>query len=270
MKTIVLEKETKHEKNKNGKKNSYEEDIKMPELPNQTPQPMKPKKPPYYNAPNKKKWLAILFWFLGGFGFYNIHNFYLGKIKMGLIKLGMILVSSVLCAAGFRDGGIVFLGVIGMLSIYALLVWNIVEIVHISKLGKLPENIQNIQRSQEEAKARLEKSQKGYGGKILGLFVSIFLIIGGASGQMVLRGTESSTALVVVGVLFLIWDVVSIATHKSSLEKAQAKQAAMEANKEGPPEQTVNSSDREYTESVESAFLSDVSEVSVSEVSKEK
>jgi len=238
----------------------------MQELPSQAPQAIKPKKPPYYNAPNKKRWLAVLLWFLGGFGFYNIHNFYLGKIKIGLIKLGMILVSSVLCAAGFRDGGIVFLGVIGMLSIYALLVWNIIEVVHISKLGKLPENtqntptVQNIQYSQEGTKARVEINQKGYGGKILGLFVSIFLIIGGASGQMVLRGTESSTALVVVGVLFLIWDVISIATHKSSLEKAQAKQAAMEANKEEALEKTENSSDRESAESVESAFLSDVIE----------
>jgi hypothetical protein len=52
------------------------------------------------------------------------------------------------------------------------------------------------------------------GWKIFGLFVSIGLIIGGFSGELVLRGTDSSEALVVVGFLFLIWDIVSIVTHK--------------------------------------------------------
>ena len=52
------------------------------------------------------------------------------------------------------------------------------------------------------------------GWKIFGLFVSIGLIIGGLSGEWVLRGTESSSALVVVGFLFLIWDIYAIATHK--------------------------------------------------------
>ena len=56
---------------------------------------------------------------------------------------------------------------------------------------------------------------KSLGWKIFGLFVSIFLIIGGLSGELVLRGTESSTALVVVGFLYLIWDIYAIATHKN-------------------------------------------------------
>ena len=55
---------------------------------------------------------------------------------------------------------------------------------------------------------------KGLGWKIFGLLVSIFLIWGGLSGEMVLRGTNSSAALVVVGFLFLIWDIYAIATHK--------------------------------------------------------
>jgi uncharacterized membrane protein YfcA len=64
------------------------------------------------------------------------------------------------------------------------------------------------------------------GWKIFGLFVSIGLIIGGLSGQFVLRGTESSTALVVVGCLFLIWDIYSLATHNKK------KQAALDKKKE--------------------------------------
>ena len=52
------------------------------------------------------------------------------------------------------------------------------------------------------------------GWKIFGLFVSVALIIGGLSGEMVLRGTKSSTALVVFGFVFFIADVYSIITHK--------------------------------------------------------
>ena len=60
--------------------------------------------------------------------------------------------------------------------------------------------------------------------KILGLFVSIALIIGGLSGEFVLRGTESGTALVVLGVLFLIWDIYTIVTHKK--QKAETEKNA--------------------------------------------
>ena len=64
--------------------------------------------------------------------------------------------------------------------------------------------------------------------KILQLLVSIGLIIGGLSGEYVLRGTESSTALVVAGFAWLAWDIYSIATHgrkKRKAEEAAAEQA---------------------------------------------
>jgi len=67
------------------------------------------------------------------------------------------------------------------------------------------------------------------GWKIFGLLVSIFLIWGGLSGQMVLRGTDSSTALVVIGFLFLIWDIISIATHKKKTDKIEAVGASQPA-----------------------------------------
>jgi len=54
------------------------------------------------------------------------------------------------------------------------------------------------------------------GWKIFGLIFSLFLIWGGLSGEMALRGTHSSTALVVVGCLFLIWDIYALATHKKN------------------------------------------------------
>jgi hypothetical protein len=47
-------------------------------------------------------------------------------------------------------------------------------------------------------------------GKIVGLLISIFLIYGGLSGTMVLRGTTSSTALVVVGFLSLAYNIYTI------------------------------------------------------------
>jgi Predicted membrane protein len=65
-------------------------------------------------------------------------------------------------------------------------------------------------------------SGKGLGWKIFGLFVSIGLIIGGASGELVLRGTESSEGLVIVGVLFLIGDIFALATHNKSGKRKQA------------------------------------------------
>jgi hypothetical protein len=67
------------------------------------------------------------------------------------------------------------------------------------------------------------------GRKILGLLVSIVLIAGGASGQLVLRGTNSSMALVVAGVIFLIFDIYSIATHKESSEDIKNLQEEADA-----------------------------------------
>lgn len=65
--------------------------------------------------------------------------------------------------------------------------------------------------------------------KILGLFFSIFLIVGGASGELVLRGTNSSEALMVAGVIFLIWDIYSIATHKKDSEEMKRLQEEAKA-----------------------------------------
>ena len=53
-------------------------------------------------------------------------------------------------------------------------------------------------------------------GRIIGLLISIALIIMGLSGEYVLKGTESSTALVVVGVLFLVVDIIGIVRAKKN------------------------------------------------------
>lgn len=58
-------------------------------------------------------------------------------------------------------------------------------------------------------------------GRIIGLLISIALIIMGLSGEYVLKGTESSTALVVVGVLFLIVDIIGIVRDKKKEDDNQ-------------------------------------------------
>lgn len=48
-------------------------------------------------------------------------------------------------------------------------------------------------------------------GRIIGILISIIMIIGGLTGTLALRGTGSSTALVVVGVILLIIEIIMIA-----------------------------------------------------------
>lgn len=57
-------------------------------------------------------------------------------------------------------------------------------------------------------------------GRILGIIISIGIIIAGLSGNFVLIGTESSAALVVVGVIFLVVDIVQIVRYSNQQETA--------------------------------------------------
>lgn len=47
-------------------------------------------------------------------------------------------------------------------------------------------------------------------GRIIGLLISVGLIVLGLSGNFVLKGTDSSIALVIVGIVFLIFDIIGI------------------------------------------------------------
>jgi len=64
------------------------------------------------------------------------------------------------------------------------------------------------------------------GKKILGLIVTIFVIWAGLSGRFVLIGTNSSTALVVVGFIFLIGNIISIVTHKEEEEVSKEEKVS--------------------------------------------
>ena len=57
----------------------------------------------------------------------------------------------------------------------------------------------------------------GYSNDIFGILISVGLIFGGLSGRMVLRGTNSSPALVVAGFVFLVIDIVSMVKKKGKL-----------------------------------------------------
>ena len=74
--------------------------------------------------------------------------------------------------------------------------------------------------------AYLPEPKAGYGNDVIAILFSIFLIIGGASGNMVLRGTESSPALLVAGFVFLAWDIFSIFRKKTNLQKAEEERYA--------------------------------------------
>jgi len=90
---------------------------------------------------------------------------------------------------------------------------------------------------------------RSLGGKILGLFISVGLIIGGLSGEMVLRGTNSSDALVVAGFLFLAWDIYSLATHNKKKRKEQeiAEERAKEANAQSEAQSSLEASGQTLT-----------------------
>lgn len=55
-------------------------------------------------------------------------------------------------------------------------------------------------------------------GRIIGLIISLAMIIGGLSGELVLRGTDSSTALVVVGALLLVFEIVMLVVPNKNTE----------------------------------------------------
>jgi hypothetical protein len=61
--------------------------------------------------------------------------------------------------------------------------------------------------------------------RIIQLLISVGLIIGGLSGELVLLGTNSSIALVIAGVIWLLNDIYQIATYKKGISDKDAFQA---------------------------------------------
>ncbi len=69
------------------------------------------------------------------------------------------------------------------------------------------------------------KPKAGYASDVLGILFSILLIIGGLSGSMLLRGTNSSQALVIAGFAFLAWNIFSLVRKRSNLQKAEEERS---------------------------------------------
>lgn len=89
----------------------------------------------------------------------------------------------------------------------------------------------------------------GYGGDIVGILISIFLIVGGLSGRMVLRFTDSSPALVVAGFLFLAWDIFSLVRKKKTLAKSEEEYYAF-SSKMSDQEKAVEKDERKFANPV--------------------
>ncbi len=72
-------------------------------------------------------------------------------------------------------------------------------------------------------------------GRIIGIIISIGLIIGGLSGKLVLRGTNSSTLLVVAGFLFLAYDVYMIYKDKKQNDEDNTEEQDAEGQDTNTP-----------------------------------
>lgn len=51
-------------------------------------------------------------------------------------------------------------------------------------------------------------------GLICSTIISVIMIFGGLSGRLAFRGTNSSTILVVAGVIYLVYDIYRIIKYK--------------------------------------------------------
>ncbi len=61
--------------------------------------------------------------------------------------------------------------------------------------------------------------------RVLGIIISIVIIGLGLSGQFVLKGTNSSTALVIAGVVFLIIEIIAAVIESKRDEQKEAQRA---------------------------------------------
>jgi len=67
--------------------------------------------------------------------------------------------------------------------------------------------------------------------KIIGLFASLFIIWGGFSNELVFFKTDFSLLFIVVGSLYLLWDIFAIATHNKP-QKALVDRSVMQTSVE--------------------------------------
>lgn len=56
-------------------------------------------------------------------------------------------------------------------------------------------------------------------GRVIGIIISLVMIIGGLTGVLELRGTGSSTALVILGIIFLVIEIILIAKNNKGSDE---------------------------------------------------
>ncbi|MCR5617192.1 MAG: hypothetical protein K6F83_02755 [Clostridiales bacterium] len=84
-------------------------------------------------------------------------------------------------------------------------------------------NINSMQTIDNRVKVKPIKayiSKPVTGGSLWGILISVGMILGGLSGRFVLRGTQSSGALVLVGIVFLVIDIIGYIRANSKKKEA--------------------------------------------------
>ena len=71
--------------------------------------------------------------------------------------------------------------------------------------------------------------------KIIGLFASLFIIWGGFSNELVFFKTDFSLLFIVVGSLYLLWDVYALVTHNKP-QKAWFRKRTVEMQEPVKPD----------------------------------
>jgi hypothetical protein len=89
-----------------------------------------------------------------------------------------------------------------------------------------PDGPAQIENAENAAVAQPQTKPKGLWWKILSMLASVAIIIGGLSGEFVLRGTDSSEMLVVFGCLWLAYDIYALATHNKKSNAGAASGSA--------------------------------------------
>ena len=115
----------------------------------------------------------------------------------GVVKNGKIIGNGGWCANGFMDA------------------WKDEDI----ETSPSYEAIADVGKTIKSPFTYQAKPTINYASDIGSILFSIVLIMAGASGQFVLRGTNSSTALIVAGMGFLAWDIYGIVNKRGELNK---------------------------------------------------
>ena len=168
--------------------------------------------PDYGKPTGRRKGIAILLWFLGYFGFLGFHNYYLGEWKYALARLAMTIGGYAFIGIGGARGRFHFM-IIGGLTITTMFVLTIVEISKIGtnmpKFGWTQTDIQAYQAFAKEEKMRRIPKKQTLINIVISILMSLVLLIGGISGKLAFIGTNSGIPLIIIGVAFSIWTVVS-------------------------------------------------------------